>query len=75
MNYAVINTETNIVQNIIALEEGAEWSPPQGHFIVPYTTAVSPGDTWNGAEFIPQPPPPVETIVETTPGSTPNVIG
>lgn len=74
MHYALVNTETNIVENIIELEEDAVWSPPQGHIIVPYETGVSPGATWNGTEFIPvlpPSPPPVEPVSD----GIQNVIG
>ena len=77
MRYALVNTETNIVENMIELEEGAVWSPPQGHIIVPYETAVGFGDTWNGTEFIPAPKPfvPPEPPVEPFSEGVQNVIG
>lgn len=71
MKHALINTENNIVENIIVLEEGAVWTPPQGYIVVPYTNSVSPGDTWDGTNFIPLPPPPVETVSD----GVQNVIG
>ena len=74
MHYALVNTETNIVENVIELEEGAVWSPPQGHIIVSYETGVSPGATWNGTEFIPVPPPPPPPV-ETISDGVQNVIG
>lgn len=77
MHYALVNTETNIVENVIELEEGAVWSPPQGHIIVSYETGVSPGATWNGTEFIPVPLPPAppELPVELFSDGVQNVIG
>ena len=74
MRYALVNTETNIVENIIELEEGAIWSPPQGNIVVPYETGVSPGATWNGTEFIPVPPP-LPPLVEPVSDGIQNVIG
>ena len=73
MHYALVNTENNIVENVIDLEEGAVWSPPQGHIIVPYERGVSPGATWNGTEFIPVPPV-IDTSLENISGGPPNVI-
>ena len=32
--YAVINSNTNICDNIIVLDEGSPWTPPAGHYIV-----------------------------------------
>jgi len=32
--YAVINSDTNICDNIIALDKDAVWQPPAGHYIV-----------------------------------------
>ncbi len=32
---AVINDDTNIVTNVIVLDEGTNWSPPEGHSVVP----------------------------------------
>lgn len=74
MHFALVNTETNVVENVIDLEDGAIWSPPQGHIIVPYETGVSPGATWNGTEFIPVPPPPPPAIEPVSDGIQ-NVIG
>ena len=33
-NYAVILNTTNICDNIIVLNEGSQWSPPEDHYIV-----------------------------------------
>jgi hypothetical protein len=64
MNYALVNTANNIVENVIALEEGAEWSPPSGCTIVLIVGTVSIGDTWDGTQFIRQPPPVGDSISE-----------
>lgn len=34
MIYAVINEQTNIVENVIVLDEGSTWTPTQGYYIV-----------------------------------------
>jgi hypothetical protein len=74
MHYAVVNTENNIVENLIVLEEGAIWAPPHGRIVIPYVKSVSPGDTWDGTNFIAQtPPPPVS--VEAISVGVQNVIG
>lgn len=33
-NYAVINSDTNICDNVIVLDEGSTWTPPASHYIV-----------------------------------------
>ena len=33
-NYAVINSDTNICDNVIVLDEGSTWTPPADHYIV-----------------------------------------
>jgi hypothetical protein len=33
-NYAVINSDTNICDNVIVLDEGYSWTPPASHYIV-----------------------------------------
>ena len=57
MNYALVNTANNIVENIIVLEEGAVWSPPLGFIHVPIPAEFIMGDTWDGTQFIKQLPP------------------
>ncbi len=32
--YAVINSDTNICDNVIVLDEGSTWTPPETHYIV-----------------------------------------
>jgi hypothetical protein len=32
--YAVINSDTNICDNVIVLDEGSTWTPPASHYIV-----------------------------------------
>jgi hypothetical protein len=33
-DYAVINSDTNICDNVILLDEGSSWTPPASHYIV-----------------------------------------
>ena len=77
MIYAVINDQTNIVENTIVLDEGAIWTPPAGYYIVDITnTEVGIGWTYNPQtnEWTPPPNPQPVTSVDETPGSAPNVI-
>lgn len=32
--YAVINNDTHICENVIVLEEGSTWTPPDTHYII-----------------------------------------
>lgn len=34
MNYALINTETSIVENIITWDGASEWTPPNGFEVI-----------------------------------------
>lgn len=64
MHYALVNTENNIVENVIVLEEGAVWSSPSGFICVPLADQFGMGDTWDGAQFIKQLPPVADSISE-----------
>lgn len=64
MNYALVNIENNIVENVIVLEEGAVWSPPNGFIHVPLVDPFGIGDTWDGNQFIRQLPPVAPSISE-----------
>ena len=56
-NYAIIDSSGNVV-NVVDLEEGAEWSPPEGHTSV-QSDIASIGWTYvNGTFTAPQTPTP-----------------
>ena len=58
MNLAIINNETNIVENTIVPPTGSTaWFVPEG-FTAVYSDVASIGDTWDGVTFIK--PTPVE---------------
>ena len=52
MDYAIVNVQTNIVENIVVLEENSTWIPPEGTTVVPLIGSFGTGDMWNGTEFI-----------------------
>jgi hypothetical protein len=58
MRYAVVNSETNIVENVIELDDGSDWPTPDGCYLVLAPTA-SPGDSYVNGEFVSPPPPPL----------------
>ena len=77
MIYAVINNQTNIVENTVVLNEGAVWSPPEGYYIVDIT-GTEVGNNWVYDPNTQQWTPPVGYVAPTNseiPGTTPNVIG
>lgn len=51
MNYALVNTSNNTVENVIVLEDSAAWSPPDGFIVVPLIDNFTIGDTWDGSQF------------------------
>lgn len=58
MRYALIDVETNLVSNVIELEEDHSWTIPEGYFLQECTSA-GPGWLWTGTSF--------EDITEVTP--------
>lgn len=60
MRKALVYKATGVVVNVIELNEGSKWTPPDGMEVIDGTSA-GPGDTWDGEKFIkptPTPPPP-----------------
>jgi len=51
MRKAVIKQTDGFVENVIEIEEGANWRLPEGYELVDGNDA-SPGDTWDGSQFI-----------------------
>lgn len=52
MRKALIKQPSGLVVNVIEIEDGATWQPPVGHTLIDAATTGSPGDTWDGAQFI-----------------------
>ncbi len=59
MHLAIINNQTNLVENTIVPPEGAQaWFVPNGYTAIE-TEDGAIGDTWDGTQFIkPAPPEP-----------------
>ena len=74
MDYALINNQTNIVENVIVLDEGSTWVTPQGYYIIDID-GLSVGIDWTynptTQEWTAPPLPPNPNDE----GATPNVIG
>ena len=69
----IINSATKIVENVIVIEDGVEWSAPHGFEIAPNNTG-NIGDTWDGEKFV-SPIVPEESVdVNAASGSAPDVI-
>ena len=49
---AVVYTSTGLVDNVIEIEDSAEWAVPAGYELVSAVGGVSPGATWDGSKFI-----------------------
>ena len=54
MRKAIIEQVTGEVVNVIEIEEGANWQPPEDCYLIDADN-VSPGNTWDGTKFIPKP--------------------
>lgn len=61
MRKAVVREANGFVENIIEIEEGAKWQPPEDCYLIDAGNG-SPGDTWDGTKFVkpeptlPEPP-------------------
>lgn len=62
MRKAVVRDTDGFVENIIEIEEGADWQPPEGCYLIDAGDG-SPGDTWDGEKFVkPELPPPIPPL-------------
>ncbi len=58
----LLDSTTKVVINVIALEDGAAWTPPSGMELAPQHDGGI-GDTWDGTQFV-KPPQPESDIVQ-----------
>jgi hypothetical protein len=59
MNKALVDTQTNLVDNVIvAPEPGSTWTPPEGHIVVDLVGEAGIGWKYIDGQFIPPPVPP-----------------
>ena len=62
MRKALIRKADGFVENVIEIEEGANWKAPDGCILIDAFDA-SPDDTWDGTKFIkPEPMEPVRDL-------------
>ena len=54
MRKAIIQENDGLVVNVVEIEFPTDWQPPPGCYCIDAGDA-SPGDTWNGEEFIKPP--------------------
>ena len=53
MNYAVIDTSTNKVVNVVSLVDNTQWTPPEGTFITPVgDSPTDVDDYWDGTQVV-----------------------
>lgn len=50
MRYAVINTATGVVENLIELDQGNDWPVPEDHEVI-QSDIAGPGWTYSAGEF------------------------
>lgn len=56
MRKAIVEDATGLVKNVTQVEEGSDWSPPDGHSLIDAEgLPAEPGGTWDGSEFQPAP--------------------
>lgn len=56
MRYALIKSESGLVENVIELGDASDWTPPEGYQVVESDSA-NIGDTYHDGVFTPPPPP------------------
>ena len=59
MRKALIRKADGFAENVIEIEEGANWKAPDGCILIDAFDASS-GDTWDGTKFIKPEPEPIE---------------
>ena len=50
--YAMVVTETGLVDNVIVYDGVSPFTPPDGIELIEATDDAEPGGTWNGSEFV-----------------------
>lgn len=60
MKWAVINANSNIVENIIVWDGKSPWAPPQGYLCVECGNEAEIGDIYQNGTFIHPTLPPVD---------------
>jgi hypothetical protein len=66
MKAAIVNTQTNLVANIIVADPHVDTCPYEGHILVAAPDTVNKGFQWTGTEFV---PPPVDPPTVSAPGA------
>jgi len=68
----ILDSATKVVVNVILLEDGVEWSLPDGHEFAPQHDG-NMGETWDGSKFVAPVVEPSSPLGAS--GAQPNVIG
>lgn len=69
MQYVLINKQTNVVENVIVLENADDWTPPENMLLMPLVGEYGMGCIWDGFSF--SLPPEKEQELEQTITSVP----
>ena len=65
MIYAIIENETNLVINVVKLEEGANWTPPNNNYLVDITN-LEVGINWTYNPQTSEWTAPPEPVIDST---------
>lgn len=71
--YAVIDEATNVVDNVIVLNDPSQWTPPDNHHIVNIDD-VAVGIGWSYNQSTNQWTPPPEPVLSPDYGTEPTVL-
>lgn len=52
MRKAIVRKSDGLITNVIEIEDKANWSTPDGCYLIDAVDDGSPGDTWDGTKFI-----------------------
>ena len=66
MEYALIDKQTNVVENVIVLVNAEAWVPPEDKLLVPLVGEFGMGCIWDGTSFSARPEANPEPAMPTT---------
>jgi hypothetical protein len=62
--HAALVDPSGLIVNVIVLDEGADYVPPEGlTLVLDSTEGAEPGGSWDGTTFSAPPPPPPKPVV------------
>lgn len=70
----LLDSATKVVVNVVELEDGANWTPPNGLELAPQHDGGI-GDTWDGSQFVKPVVEMPQEVLDSTGGQAPDVVG